>query len=38
MKPAEKFLAINTDEIEWEDGVKVLGLPAGVKVKVIAEG
>lgn len=38
MKPAEKFLAINTNEIEWEDGVKVLGLPAGVKVKVIAEG
>jgi len=38
MKPAEKFLAINTDEIEWQDGEEVLGLPPGVKVKIIAEG
>ena len=38
MKPAEKFLAINTDEIEWQDGQQILGLPAGVKVKIIAEG
>jgi len=38
MKPAEKFLAINTDEIEWQDGEKVLGLPPGLKVKIIAEG
>jgi anti-sigma factor ChrR (cupin superfamily) len=38
MKRAEKFLAINTDEIEWQDGEKVLGLPSGLKVKIIAEG
>jgi anti-sigma factor ChrR (cupin superfamily) len=38
MKPAEKFLAINTDEIEWQDGERILGLPSGVKVKIIAEG
>ena len=41
MKKAEKFLAINTDEIEWQDIQKshdFLGLPKGVQVKVIAEG
>ena len=38
MKRAEKFLAINTDEIEWQDGKKILGLPPGVKVKIIVEG
>lgn len=38
MKPAEKFLAINTNEIEWQDGEKIMGLPPGVKVKIIAEG
>lgn len=38
MKRAANFLAINTDEIEWQDGEKVLGLPPGVKVKIIADG
>lgn len=38
MKPAEKFLAVNTGEIEWQDGEEILGLPAGIKVKIIAEG
>ena len=38
MKRAEAFLAINTNEIEWQDGEKVLGLPPGLKVKIIAEG
>ena len=38
MKPAEKFLAINTDEIEWQDADQILGLPPGLKVKIIAEG
>jgi hypothetical protein len=38
MKRSPKFLAINTDEIEWQDGEKVLGLPPGLKVKIIAEG
>ncbi len=38
MKPVERFLAINTDEIEWQDGEKIMGLPPGIKVKIIAEG
>ncbi|MFC1492300.1 cupin domain-containing protein [Nitrospinota bacterium] len=38
MEPAEKFLAINTDELEWEDGEKFLSLPPGVKIKIIAKG
>lgn len=38
MKPAEKFLALNTNEIEWQDGEKIMGLPPGVKVKIISEG
>jgi hypothetical protein len=41
MKEAERFLAINTDDIEWQDveaSEKTLGLPAGIKVKIIAEG
>ncbi len=38
MKPAEKFLAVNTDEIEWQDGEEIMGLPPGLKVKIIAEG
>ena len=29
MRKAEKFLAINTDEIEWQDGEKIMGLPSG---------
>ena len=33
-----EVLAINTDEIEWQDGRKILGLPPGVKVKIIVEG
>ena len=33
----KKFLAINTSEIEWEDADKILGLPTGLKVKIIAE-
>ena len=41
MKQAEKFLAINTDEIEWQDVQKseaIMGLPSGIQVKIIAEG
>ncbi|MEE9257767.1 MAG: hypothetical protein V3V56_11440 [bacterium] len=38
MKPAEKLLAIKTGELEWEDGAKVVGLPRGVEVKMVAEG
>ena len=38
MKPAEKFLPVNTEELPWEDGEKILGLPPGVQVKIIAEG
>ena len=38
MRSSEKFLAIHTDEIEWQDGEKIMGLPPGVKVKIIAEG
>ena len=38
MKKAEPFLAVNTDEIEWQDGEKIMGLPPGIKVKIIAEG
>ena len=38
MKPAEKFLTVHTDELEWEDGTKVIGLPPGVEVKIVAEG
>ena len=38
MGSAEKFLAINTDGIEWQDGQKIMGLPPGVQVKIIAEG
>ena len=37
MERAKKFMAINTGEIEWQDGQKVLGLPKGVMVKIIAE-
>ncbi len=33
----KKFLAINTSEIEWEDADTILGLPTGLKVKIIAE-
>ena len=32
MEPAEKFLTVNTGELEWEDGEKVIGLPPGVTV------
>ena len=32
------FFAVNTDELEWEDGVKVLGLPKGGEMKIIREG
>ena len=38
MKPAEKLPAIKTGELEWEDGRKVVGLPEGVEVKMVAEG
>ena len=37
MKESEKFMPINTDEIEWQDGEKILGLPPGLKAKIIAE-
>ncbi|MFC1492082.1 cupin domain-containing protein [Nitrospinota bacterium] len=37
MERSEEFMAINTDEIEWQDGVPILGLPSGVQVKIIAE-
>ena len=32
------FFAANTDELEWEDGAKLLGLPEGVQIKVVREG
>ena len=38
MKEAESFLIIDTEELEWEDGTKVIGLPPGVEVKIVAEG
>ena len=38
MEPTPKFMAINTSEIEWQDGAKLLGHPPGVQVKIIAEG
>jgi len=38
MKEADSFLIIDTDELEWEDGTKVIGLPPGVEVKIVAEG
>jgi hypothetical protein len=38
MKPAEKFVTLNCDELDWEDGTSVVGLPPGVQVKIIAEG
>lgn len=38
MEYAGNFFAVNTEEIEWEDGEKILGLPPGVQVKTIREG
>lgn len=38
MKPTPKFMAVNTSEIEWQNGEKILGLPPGLLVKIIAEG
>ena len=38
MKPAEKFLIVKTGDLEWQDGRKVIGLPEGVEVKLVAEG
>ena len=38
MGSIEKFLTINTDGIEWQDGEKIMGLPPGVQVKIIVEG
>ncbi len=38
MKEADPFLIIDTDKLEWEDGTKVIGLPPGVEVKIVAEG
>ena len=38
MKEAEKFLTVKTEDLEWEDGTKVIGLPPGVEVKIVAEG
>ena len=35
MKVAEKFLAINTDKIAWQDGEEILGLPPGLKVNIL---
>ena len=32
------FFASNTEEIEWVDGSEILGLPEGVKIKMIREG
>lgn len=37
MEPSEKFMPINTGEIEWQDGKEILGLPSGIKTKIIAE-
>ncbi len=37
MEKAIPFLPINTDDIEWQDGEEFLGLPEGLKVKIIAE-
>ena len=37
MEKAIPFLPINTDDIEWQDGEEILGLPEGLKVKIIAE-
>ena len=37
MEPSKKFMPINTDEIERQDGKEVLGLPSGIKTKIIAE-
>lgn len=33
-----KFFAVNTGELEWQDGSKLLGLPEGVEVKIVREG
>ncbi|MDA1000245.1 MAG: hypothetical protein O2807_06985 [bacterium] len=38
MKPAAPFVALNTSEMEWQDGEKFLGLPPGVQIKIVAEG
>lgn len=38
MEKAKKFLAINTKEIEWQDGENILGQPPGLRTKLIAEG
>ena len=32
------FFAVNTKELEWQDGSKVLGLPEGVEIKIVREG
>jgi hypothetical protein len=38
MRQAEKFLTVHGDDLEWQDGQEVVGLPPGVQVKIIAEG
>ena len=38
MEPTPKFMAINTNEIDWQDGEQIMGLPPGLKVKIIAQG
>ena len=37
MKKSDEFMPINTDDISWEDGETILGLPPGIQVKIIAE-
>ena len=37
VKESEKFMPINTDEIDWQDGETILGLPPGLEAKIIAE-
>ena len=32
------FFAVNTDELDWQDGSKLLGLPEGVEIKIVREG
>jgi hypothetical protein len=32
---SEKFAAVKTSELQWEDGSELLGLPKGVQVKIL---
>jgi len=38
MERAQELLAVHADDLDWEDGTKVIGLPPGVEVKIIAQG